>query len=251
MLFIDPRKGSDNLYVSLKKAGLPVELADPQLPFGDVYFVGRGASGSGINIGIEHKTVNDLVNSLLTARLQGHQLIGMRAGETPYYDHCWLIIEGKPLKDRQGNLVYKGRDKHYKLGMTINELYKRLTVLHLCGGLNWVWFASRKETVEWLTAFYQTWTDKNLDQHKSHLGLYEAPSLIPVSQQERTLRTLPGVGNKVAKAAVKRFGSIQRAMSASRTEWSELETIDENGKPRIFGIPHAIRLVEAVTKETR
>lgn len=245
MLFVDPRQGSDNLYVSLKKAGLPVELADPQLPFGDVYFVGRGTNGSGINIGIEHKSVNDLVNSLQTARLQGHQLIGMRAD----YDLCWLIIEGKPMRDRQGHLVYKSKHGIHRLGMTINELYKRLTVLHLCGGLNWVWFHSRKETVDWFTAFYQTWTDKSIDEHKSHLALYEAPTLAPVSQFERTVRTLPQVGPQVAKAAKKRFGSIKNAITAFTMDWATLSTIDDKGKERMFGANRAVAVCDAITKE--
>src|SRR5579859_1303291 len=249
MMFIDSRAGSIDLYASMQKANLPVQLADPDLPYGDVYFVGRGIGGTGLNIGIEHKTVSDVINSIQTNRLQGHQLQGMREAEegaAPFYDHCWLIIEGKPSYDRQGMLIHRRGGKTFRMGMTINELYKRLTVLHLCGGLNWLWFQTRRDTVKWIDAFYHTWTDKDLDQHKSHLGLYEAPTLIPVSQTVRTLATLPGVGLKVAKAAEKEFGSIKAAIMGCPQQWAKIETTDDRGKKKQFGLSHANRLVEAI-----
>jgi len=253
MLFVDPRAGSDDLYKSLVKAGLPATIADPQLPYGDVYFVGRGEKGAGVNIGIEHKKLGDLISSLQTARLQGHQLPGMRevnAEGAPFYDHSWLVIEGKPTYDRGGMLVRPRRGgRAHPLGMTINELYKRLTILHVCGGLNWLWFQTRRDTVKWLEAFYQAWTDKDLDQHKSHLGLYEAPTLTPVSQFERTVRTLPQVGSRVAKSAQKKFGSIRAAITASSYRWADLTTTDDNGKSKKFGMSHAMKVVEAVDKE--
>ena len=250
MIFVDPRQGSQQLGESLLKAGLPIEPADPQLPYGDLYFVGRGIKGAGLNIGIEHKTVPDLVNSLQTARLQGHQLQGMREaepGQQPFYDHCWLVVEGRATYDRQGMLTRK----QHNLGMSINELYKRLTVLHLCGGLNWVWFNTRRETVKWIEAFYQTWTDKDLDQHKSHLALYEAPTLMPISQCVRTLSTLPGVGRRIAKSAEQAFGSIKHAINYNAQTWANLEIIGDDGKPRAFGMSRANKVIEAITKETQ
>ena len=149
---------------ALQKAQLPVEWADPQLEFGDLFWVGRGEKGASLSIGVEHKTVTDLVNSLRTARLQGHQLPGMRAaleGEKPLYDVAYLIIEGGLVYDRNGRLLRrKGRRDFVPMegGFTIDELLKRVNVMHMCAGLTPVWSVDRAFTIAWIRATYRSWT---------------------------------------------------------------------------------------------
>lgn len=256
MILVDDREGSKQLYVSLDKAGLPCTLT--RLEFGDLCFVGRGEKGVPVDVGIEHKQIADVVQSLRNNRLGDHQLTGMRGTEgerpEPLYNYCWLCIEGIPIYDSQGMLMRRiGRKKFRPLGMTITEMYKRLTVLHLCAGLNWEWFHTRRDSVRWIDAIYHTFTDKDLDKHKSHLGIYEGPSIGPRSQFERTVRTLPGVGASVASAAKRVFvnkvngqPSITRAITALTRDWAELETTDDKGKKRKFGASKAEKLKESV-----
>ena len=255
MLYVDYRQGSAQLAVSLERAGLPVfrdavgKLAD--LEFGDVTFNGRGLNGVALTIGIEHKTVADLVSSLRTERLQGHQLPGMRAanpGEKPRFDFCWLIVEGKFVYDARGMLQRRSGARAFRpLGMTVDELMKRVLILHLRGGLNPVFCAERRDTVRWVAACYRALTDKDLDKHLSHLGIYTPPALVKMSPFRETMRTLPGVGAQVSLAAERAFGgSIRRAINASVDTWADLQTMDDEGKQRRFGNAKAAKLCGAI-----
>lgn len=242
MIYVDYRAGSHELVDPLKLAGLPVE--ETTLPAGDVAFTGRGERGKELLIGVEYKKLSELVTSLRDERLQGHQLPEMaKAG----YDHTWLLIEGELLYDNVGKLQrrVKWPKKGFKPlpgGMTVGELFKRINVLHLCGGLNPWWTQDRRQTVTWLEILYRTWTDKALDEHKSHLGVYHAPTLVPVSPERRTLMTLPRVGFRVSGAVLARFGSIQRAFLAPPEDWAAIETLDDKGKTRRLGMKVAIKV---------
>lgn len=248
MIFVDKREGSDDVYVSLKAAGLPVDLT--HLDSGDLYFVGRGLKGVPVNIGIEHKAIGDLINSFKTERMaeQLQKMRGAEPHEPPAFDFAWLIIEGELLFDQRGMLMRRTSKRSTKpLGMTANELHKRLLTFHICGGLNPVWMRDRAATVRWIDAFYHFWTDQDLDEHKSHLAIYQAPTLIPVSQFRRTIHTLPQVGQSVSREAEKAFkSSIRRAVNASVGEWAALETTGKDGKTKKFGTVHANKLVEAL-----
>lgn len=249
MILVDDREGSRQLADSLQRADLPVEVT--RLDYGDVYFVGRGQGGVPVNVGIEHKTVGDLINSLRSGRLTGHQLLGLH-GEGTVYDFAWLAIEGELTYDARGKLMRRAGRRAFKPmpgGMTVDELYKRLLVLHLCGGLNPVFLSARRDTVRWITALYRTFTDKALDQHKSHLAIYVPAMLAKPSQFRLTVGTLPGVGPKVAQAAEREFKTIRRAMTAPSRQWAALATAGDEGTARRVGTSAATRIVAAITGE--
>jgi ERCC4-type nuclease len=251
---VDDREGSRQLAAHLLKAGLPVEVT--RLEAGDVWFVGRGERGVPINIVVEHKTVNDLVASLRTGRLQGHQLLKMREGaDHPIFDFCWLVVEGELVYSARGVLMRRQSRRQFTpvVGhMTIAELYKRLLVLHLRGGLPSVLTRSRRDTVRWIEALYRVFTDKDLDAHRSHLGAYTPPGLVAPSQFCHTMGTLPGIGLKVAHAAERQFQSIRAAVNASPVEWAALETVDQKtGQSRRFGERHAQALEDTLSRKGR
>lgn len=248
MILVDDREGSEPLYHNLVKAGLPAELT--RLEFGDLYFVGRGIGGAPLSIGIEFKTLQECVTSLRTGRLQGHQLLGMRGAspdEVPLFDHCYLLIEGETVYDAKGRLMRRTSARTAKpLGMTVAEFYKRLFVLHLCGGLNWHVAETRRDSVQWISALYHTWTDTDLDKHKSHLAIYTPPALVPLSQFRQTVGTLPGVARAFSQGAETKFGSIYRAITASTEEWASVESTDGDGKTRRLGTSNAQKVREAI-----
>lgn len=252
MIFLDPRAGSKDLIKPLQKAGLPLDSSS-NLDAGDLFFIGRGEQGKGLTIGIEHKKVADLVASLRTGRLQGHQLLAMRgadAGQKPLYDVAYLIVEGEVHYDEQGRLLRRCGRQAFRVmagGMTITELQKRILVMQLRAGLNPIFTRTQADSIKWIESLYRVWTDRDLDQHKSHLAMYQAPTLLPLSQFRRTVGTLPGVGQRVSRTAEKAFGkSLRRAFNATTEEWAELETTDDKGKSRRFGMSAAIKVVEAI-----
>lgn len=244
MLLIDDRAGSKELAQPLEALGLPVELT--RLQFGDVAFVGRGEKGSDVSIGIEFKQIGELVTSLRTERLQGFQLPGMR--NEMGYDHCYLFFEGQWLYDKQGLLQRRSRTNPRLLKplpgkMTISELLKRLFVLHLVGGINPWPTLTRQDTLSSIRDLYRTWTDKALDQHKSHLGIYRAPSLLPMSDFRVTVSTFPGIMQKGSLAVEQAFGgNLAAAVTASVETWANIRTIDDGGKARRLGTAVAQRI---------
>lgn len=226
MLLVDDRVGSAELAPPLRRLGLPVETC--RLPFGDVAFAGRGVQGAPVDIGIELKTLPDLVGSLRSGRLPGYQLPGLQAT----YDHTWLIVEGRHSSDMQGRVTVPqhGRTVPLHGQVSIAELEKRLLTLEIQGGLHVRHTASRAQTIQTLVNLYRWWTDQSLDQHKSHIAVHQVASVRPISQFRQTVCQFPHVGLKASRQVEEHFGgSLRRAVNASAKEWSDIAT-SENGK---------------------
>lgn len=240
-LLVDDRAGSSDLIPGLAKLGLPVEST--RLDFGDLYFMGRGVKGAPVHIGVEHKKLPDLIQSLDSGRLQGHQLPGM----LEHYDRCWLVVEGDWTHDPSGRAaVFKGRGIRRPLrGSPLAvELEKWLLGLEVRGGLHIVRCNARRDSLRFLCALYRWWTDKDLDRHKSHLAVHapdaDAATGAKQSQQFVALAAWPGIGYKTA-AAVEREcgGDLRRTMMWDEDRWASITTVDENGKTRRLGNPRA------------
>lgn len=244
MIFVDYRAGSKELIVPLQKLGL--DVSETTLDFGDLMFEGRGEGGQPVLVGIEFKKLEELVQAIRTERIQGHQMLGMRDA----YKFSYLMYEGELLFDKAGALQQrkKGRfGKDYLVpmpgSMTINELLKRVRVLHLCGGLNPIHTQDRRQTLQEILVLYRTFTDKDLDKHKSHIAAYEAPPIRPINALRRTLKTFPDVGMKASLAAQLKFKSLREAVNASVEDWATLEVLDDKGKVRRLGTTVAEKIV--------
>ena len=248
MILVDYRQGSQELVSPLAALGLPVD--ETTLDFGDVAFEGRGAAGAHVNVGIEFKKLGELIGSLRSERLQGHQLPGMCA----MYDYRYLLVEGELHYNRQGTLVQtskfrRGEPAPMPGNMTIGELVKRLHVLQMCAGMTTIWSRSRKETLLQIQLLYRVWTDTALDEHKSHLGDYTPPSTVPLSPFRSVIQKFPNVGRAVSAAAQSEFRSIYRAVNATTEEWAELQLADKHGKLKRFGTKNAESVMEVIHRE--
>jgi len=240
MLLVDNRAGSRELVKPLRSLGLPVE--ETRLDSADVMFEGRGLGGVSILVGIEYKKLGELVQALRTERLQGHQLLKMRGAETPeeapLYEFAYLLIEGSVLVDRQGYLMKKGKYGRppSRLGgsMTENELDKRLATMHRCAGLCPLWVTDQRRACAQIAAWYRTFTDRDLDQHVSHIAVYRPPSLVPISEFRTFVQSLDGISFKTSLAVERHFkGSIRAAVTASRAEWMRIDGIGPTLATRI------------------
>lgn len=242
MIAVDYREGSHDLIEPLQALGL--DVAETDLPFGDLAFTGRGNDDKPVEVGIEFKQLGELVAALRTGRLQGHQLIGMSHA----FDYRYLLVEGELIVDRQGRLLRRAGRRFFKpLGMSLDELYKRLHVLQLRAGIMWTIVPTRRLTLDYIRTLYRTWTDKPLDEHESHIAIYNPGDLEGVSQFRRTVSTLPGIGLKASAAVEDYFdGSLRRAFSGSTQMWAAVKTIDKHGKTRKLGHKIASRIEEAI-----
>ena len=87
MIQIDERTGSAELQ-SLFPPGVPTIVG--RLEFGDFAFLGNGPEDEPVSIGVERKGIRDLLNSMVTGRLVGHQLIGL----VNNYHYVYIVVEG-------------------------------------------------------------------------------------------------------------------------------------------------------------
>lgn len=245
MLLIDERDGSKELLEPLEKLSLPAGLT--RLDFGDIAFEGRGIGGKRVMIGIEHKKLEELIGSLRSNRLQGHQLPGMRGAPRPMYHFAWLLIEGELLFDKKNRLMKRIGKREFKPiagNMTADELFKRLFNMQINAGLMWMFAKDQRHSCKLIQSLYRMWTDQDQDEHTSHLAAYEPPTLVPISDKRRTFMTFPGIGQKASLAAERAFGSIRKAVNASPSMWANLTTKDRHGNERKLGTKVADELIE-------
>lgn len=223
MLQVSHATGSIELLVPLQAAGLPAERAI--LEFADFCWEGRGPNRTHVLVGVELKNVADLIGSLRSKRLPGHQLPGL----IDTYDHCWLVIQGHWRVGADGMVQVpnkRGRKPAWVKAhgsMTGQELQKELLTLELCGGLRIRHTLDQTETVQLLGALYRWWTDSAFDQHRSHLAIYHPPPRMPVSDFRFAVSAWPQIGYEKSKLIEQHFGgSLRRAALATQAEWTAI-----------------------------
>lgn len=253
MIVVDRRQGSHELVAPLEARGL--EVAETELTTaGDLTWTGRGEGGAPVEVGIEFKTLEEMVDSFHTQRLQDQvmRMRGAEPGARPLYDYAWLLFEGEVIYDKNGRLLKRVGRREFKLmpgKMTHNELLKRLFVLHLRAGVAWINTESRRETLDVIEALYRTWTDKNLDDHNSHLAIYQPPALVPLSDFRQTVSSacFPGISVRKSLAVENAFGgSLRRAVNAPLEEWAEIEVVDKKGNRKRLGTSIASKIQEKI-----
>jgi ERCC4-type nuclease len=242
MILVDRRVGSNDLLAPLKAAGFEAQLVE--LEYGDIAFEGKGPNGTTLNIGIELKVLGDLINSLRTGRLAGHQLPGL----LKTYDYAWLLVEGQWEQNTKGQVLTQKRRMGIwtpmKGGMSASELDKQLLTLELCGGLHVAHTSTRADTIRLVGNLYRWWTDRSLDGHTSHLALHTAPAVYAISPFRAAVCSWPGIGVKTSKAVEQRFPSIRCAAAAPVEEWATITTGD-----RKLGKKTAERIVKFLRGE--
>jgi ERCC4-type nuclease len=240
MLLVDPRDGSKELFTPLQAAGLPVELVTIDA---DLAFIGKGYEGKSVDVGVEFKTLNECVAAMRTERLQGVQAPRM----VDVYDYRYLLVEGELLFNKTGQLMRRAGKRTLRPlagSMTLGEFLKRIHVLFLCSGMVFIHSHSRRETIRHIEALYRVWTDTNLDEHKSHLGVYSPPTPVPINEFRRAVMQWPGIGFRTSLAVEQKFNkSIRRASLATVQDWASITTTDERGRGRRFGEKAAQRIV--------
>jgi len=87
MIYVDERTGSKELVAVIQSLGVPVEST--RLEYGDAMFEGNGPDGPTL-IGVERKTLGDMLQCVEDARYAAHQLPGMKM----LYTKSYLCLEG-------------------------------------------------------------------------------------------------------------------------------------------------------------
>jgi ERCC4-type nuclease len=225
VIYVDDRVGSRELTVPLLRAGYPTELQ--RLAFADVAFAGRGPDGDCL-IGVERKTVPDLVASILSGRLTIHQLPGLAES----YAYAWLLVEG-PLDERaDGTLRYGGREARASGAQCVKASAIRhfLHTVELQTSIRVLRTASTLDTVQAIGHLYTWWRRKAWDEHAGHLPIATVKHLLnpwgdKQSLTARMAQQIRGLGYKRADVVASTFGSPLAMTTADEDDWRRIDGI--------------------------
>lgn len=246
---MDNRAGSKELAPLLARKGLPVTLT--RMDYGDVCWLGIGPSGEPVSVGVECKTIRDVIQCIADGRFAGHQLPGL----VQSYDQVWLLVEGHWRENNHtGILEYQKRRGEWAelLAGTRRFMYRDLLTwlftAETKGGIRCARVGDWNEGSTWLSSCYKWWTASNgWDGHKSHLAFHDgtrhgAPykadraTRMVASLSDRALLSrptltrmicaqLPSVGWTRSEPLARKFKSVEQLLAASEGELMECEGI--------------------------
>ena len=204
MILIDRRTGSSGYLAPLRALGSASELAGVDLP-ADVQWDGHGPDQTTFLIGIELKTIQDLLQGLRDGRLAGQQIGPLIQN----YDVRYLVITGWWRPSEKG-FIETGRateEIEPREYISITTVRWRLAegchrydaILHaietICQHANVipVFLDTKEETTLWLKITHDWW-QKPWDSHRTSERLYVTP--IPYTAREAAARSTQSLTGK-------------------------------------------------------
>ena len=182
------------------------------MPGGDFAFEGKGPTGS-VFVGVERKTISDMVNSIRTGRLSGHQLIEMMT----MYNRYYVVVEGiwGPGSDGLIEIPRRVNGKTAWVPLQIggqrymySMVDRYMSSLEDTCGIRFRRTSNAFETAHCVSNIYhelnKPWDERtahDMGHQEQHLGI------VQWTFARKVASTLTGVGNKWSKAIEKHFGS--------------------------------------------
>ena len=242
IILIDDRVGSKEL------ADLIPDSVLTTLEYGDAAFSGFGPYGpNGIMaIGVERKVIGDLIQSISSGRLSGHQLPGLLEA----YHKVYLIVEGMWKGNRKDGTIEVFRHGKFKpLGssrFTSKRVWGYLTTLNAATGIS-VYITTDMCETALLIKELEYWWNQPWEKHKSHLMINKMmpPSAYLKPGKPSLLRRiaieLPLIGYERVSEVEKHFKSISEMINASEGEWLKIPGIGKITAKSIVEKLHAIQ----------
>jgi hypothetical protein len=251
LITVDNRAGSAQLAPLLRQRGLPVELG--RTNFGDVSWIGKGVGGAPVGVGMEIKSLGDVMACIQSSRYAGYQLPGMIQS----YDQVWLLVIGvfRP-RARDGVLEYQmQRGKGQGYWKDASHGRRRSFLWHDLQ--QWMFTMIHKANVKvaivddypmaamYIGALY-SWWDRGWDDHESHLAMHDAmrdqlfdrallvrPTLLRCISAQ-----LPNVGRLKSAEVAARFKSVKQMVDATEAEWESIPGIGKTIAGKIVRALH-------------
>lgn len=240
-MLIDDRAGSRDLLPYLAKLHIPASLG--RLEFGDIAFPGRGPGEDWLHIGVEYKSLSDVLTCITTGRLAGHQLVGMQRD----YDVSWLLIEDIWQTDPGTGVICtraRGEWRPLKLGPRHymgRDLDGFLLSITQQSGIRIHRTADKVQSAIWLGALYKWWTNKTWDEHQTLQTFDLSGPVVQIGAPEvarRVAKELAGVGWKKSARVAEHFGSVDAMCAADEHEWEQIDGIGKVLARRIVAQLH-------------
>lgn len=216
------------LYAPLVQVGADTELT--QLEYGDAAFIGKGPKCD-VMVGVERKTIRDLIQSMTTGRLSGHQLPGL----VEHYAYRWLLVEGRYRESTEGLIEIPWKTGWETVRLRYDALDHFLLTLQLRGGISVMRTFDLRESAAWLARLHSWWTKKEWREHRSHLalhqpsdaGMWHKPGLV-----HRMAAQLPGIDEK-ARDVAQVFKTVKAMVDAEESEWRTIPGIGKVTAQRV------------------
>lgn len=215
------KKANLDLIKHIREQRVPVQVAN--LEYGDAAFEMNGPDGS-LLVGIERKSVSDMLACIDDGRLSGHQLLGMRQ----MYGIRVLMIEGhwKPhepqgfLMEGYQNGFSWGFNKYRSQKTMYAKLYRFIISLQLSGVIVTYSrdpFHTAYNICEWFHYGQKKW-----DEHTSLKELHRIA--MPTLNRKPTLvrlwaHAIEGVGTKISELVERRFKTPIELATADEVAW--------------------------------
>lgn len=241
MVIVDRRGGSAGeegarkRLSALRNRGVDADLGT--LDFGDYAITGNGPNDSTVMVGVELKTSKDILSSLRSGRLVGHQIPGM---VQMYEGRAWLLTEGI-WRERGGDWeVYLGSWQTFSVGnrtVQMSDIESWILSTVTFGGLMYWHAALPADTARFIAGLDHLWCDKKYDQHRTYDVIYRKPpdrvTFTAPSSFVQMVSVIDKVGWDKARALEAHFeGDWDRLQSASAKTLQECpgigKTIAEN-----------------------
>ncbi len=202
-VIVDYRERSSGILKELLKHGVDVE--EKQLIAGDFVLYGEGLDGRLGMIGVEKKTQQDFINSMIDKRLL-KQLVELKEN----FEMPLLIIEGN-------DNIYNLRNVHP------NAIRGMLAAIAIDYKIPIIHTKNHRDTAAFLVTLA-----KRLDRPIRNLGLLSRKKPLTLKeQQELIIESLPGVGPVLAKSLLKRFKSVRKVVNAKEDDLKKVKKIGE------------------------
>lgn len=264
MLLVDSRVGSKELLTQLRGFGVDARLVS-ELD-SDFEFIGNDRTGI-INIGVERKTVQDLINSMRSRRLAGLQIGRMQLT----YARVYLVVEGIWRRGESGLLEQQRWDIRCKKyawfpvrgNVHYSEVTRFLCSLEELGGVRVCRTANERETCAVIADRYMWW-QKPYNAHKTGMTLYANELRLSRRERQKTMfgykpnlmqrwaAQLTGVDNKAWEIGkgkkCKRRGNEKPGVFSSGREMANA-SVEDWMRVKGIGKKTAENIVKEITEE--
>lgn len=227
------KSGGELLQPIIRRLGIPCETA--QLAYGDACFEGNGPDGI-ITVGVERKTLHDMLQCVEDSRYSAHQLPGM----LKLYSKSFLILEGLWERGTPGSTLDGVLIQGFNHGSSwgplrtvgggrttlYSKLYRYLMSVSLAGVI--ITYSNDLvqtacQIVEIQQYFQKKWRDHTALRECQKLAI---PSLAgKPSLCKRWANELTDVGVVHGEDAERLFRSARKLANAGEQEWMSIPGI--------------------------
>ena len=198
-IYIDHRERKSGIKKELIKK--EIDAVEKQLKIADFVIKTKTLNGEIINVGIERKTLNDFLNSIIDKRIIT-QLMDLKK----HHDIALLVIEGTEN-------IYEIRNFHP------NAIRGILASIAIDFQIPIIYTRNFRDTANLLAIIA-----KRLEKPRSLPSLLKKRKPLTLKQQqEYIIESLPGIGPTLSRSLLKKFKSIKEIMNASEEELKEVK----------------------------